>query len=429
MTRKFLPDNRNDETGQRWMRIVLGFWLALTIAVAVRTSIWPEKRTVFPVFSSGAIRWWSDEPLYLPYSDITGGFRYSPTFAVFMTPFALLGSTAGGIAWSWFNLAIYFWGLRRLLDILPEAWSTTQQAGFLALGLAGGIRCVWNAQANTLVIGLLLLGAVAVVRRRWWSAAFLLAGPVFLKVSPAAVALLLAAMWPRRLAGRFLLALAVGLALPFLTRSPVVVAHHYQEWLVHLVESSAMRWPGMRDGWTVWLLLENTFSDVPARDLQMTPIDSPAYRILQVLSAAAALAWCLALQSSSLPVRWQVMSALGAGIGWLMIFCPATEFPTHVLLAPLLGWAVLHSWNERRSRMLTGGAVLLLLVLPWEAVTGWCSDQLPLLKAVLPAGATLLVVWLVGTVSSRMGLPMPDLSYLSSTGRWTQQDAVAVDRH
>src|SRR5207244_2467507 len=93
--------------------------------------------------------------------------------------------------------------------------------------------------------------------------------------------------------GRFVLILALGLLVPFLTRPPEIVAGHYQEWLDHLLHSSQERWPGFRDGWTVWISLRHQvrFADspVPIRE----PIDSVWYRVLQVSSAAGALAWCL----------------------------------------------------------------------------------------------------------------------------------------
>src|SRR5207248_11729274 len=95
----------------------------------------------------------------------------------------------------------------------------------------------------------------ALVRERWWSAAILLATTVVLKLMPLPFALLFCALWPRRLAGRFLLAVAVGFLLPFLTRPAGIVCAQYRGWANHLVEMSGERWPGFRDGWTVWVLV------------------------------------------------------------------------------------------------------------------------------------------------------------------------------
>ena len=168
----------------RALRLACAAWIALAVALAVRTLHRPESHTLFPLFASAATHWWNDLPLYAVYA-LLDYFRYPPTFAVVLTPLAVLGPVVGGILWSWLSLAVYFAGLHRCArDVLPVEWSPPREAAFLVLSAVGALAGLWNSQSNALMVGLLLLAASAVVRQRWWSAAALLAAPVVLKLTP-----------------------------------------------------------------------------------------------------------------------------------------------------------------------------------------------------------------------------------------------------
>jgi hypothetical protein len=391
------------EDHQSWARrhLVLILFLVLGIAATIRTIDRPLAHTVFPVFAGAALHWWDDLPLYDHYPDRTDGFRCSPTYAIAMSPFALLGWTAGGIAWCWVSLAVYLFAVRRLKDeVLPVAWPAAATTAFLVLCLVGGARAIWNGQANPLVIALLLLAGVAVARQWWWLAAVLLAGPIFMKVSPVAVALLFCAVWPRQLIGRLIVVMVAGLALPFLTRPPDVVFSQYDAWFSHLIDSRGERWPGLRDGWTVYLVFERLVGGSD-RDLYMTPIDAPIYRAVQLAAAGAALAWCLWLRWRGAATRWLIAGALGSGIAWLMVFGPATEFSTYVLIAPFIAWAAVDAWVRRQGMVTAGLAFTFILVLPWSPIATPLEPVFPPIMTVLPLGAMWFALWLVGAASRR----------------------------
>ncbi len=376
---------------------VLSLWLVLGFAISIRTIVSPEKHTVFPIFAASATHWWQDQPLYTRYADLDDYFRYPPVFAIALTPFNFLGLTAGGILWTWLSLAVYAAGLWYFAcDVIPISWTPPRLAVFFALGVFGALRGLWKAQSNALVIGLLLLAVAALMHRRWWSAAGFLGGSVLLKLTPLAPALLLCALWPRRLIGRFLLVLLVGLLVPFLTRPPEIAAGHYQEWLEHLLSSSQERWPGFRDGWTAWLALRHQVTlaegPVPLR----APIDALWYRVLQIVGAAGTLAWCLWQRRQGISRKWLVTGTLALGLAWLMLLGPAAEHATYVFLTPVLVWA----WLERdiwpRGRWLITGATLLILVLGWGTVTRPLLSVAPIVLAALPLGTLLFILWLLG---------------------------------
>jgi hypothetical protein len=439
------------------LRLALGLWLAVALGVTVRTLVRPASHTVFPVFAAGAGHWWADQPLYRR-DLVLDDFRYPPTFAVAVSPLGALGLRAGGVLWSWLSIALLLAGLWQFArHVLPADWSDRRRAAFLALACVGALRGLWNAQSNAVTVGLLLLGAAELARQRWWRSAFLLAGAVWVKLTPLAPALLLAALWRRRLLPRLAVALAVIPLFPFLTRPPGVVLHHWGDWLAHLACTGDERWPGFRDAWTVWLALRHTLEGSPAPLPLKEPLQSTTYRLLQLLSAAATLGWCLAQQRRAvhqpdvparerrhqpdaparansypslerragvvapaanspslarrvgdgasprpalLPAvesqRWLVRATLALGCAWLMLFGPAVEYATYVFLAPVLAWAALERTDWRAGRRLIAAALVLVLVLGWGGLTRQLADRVPLVLAALPAGTTLFAIWLIG---------------------------------
>jgi hypothetical protein len=415
------PDN--------YLRLVLGLWLILAIVVGVRTMVRPEAHTVFPIFAASAEHWWGNCSLYDLYPPLDH-FRYPPVFAVFITPFSMFGLTAGGILWTWFNMAVYVAGLLVFVrDLIPSVWTRRRTALFLALGALGALRGLWNAQSNALTVGLLLLGTAALVRaalshsprlaggketlprlaggyvsREWWLAALLFALAVCLKLTPLAPILLLCALWPRQLTGRLLAAMAAIFLLPFLTRPPDVVWEHYREWFDHLLHSGNGRWLGFRDGWTVWLVLRHLFGGesgpLPLRE----PMDSVWYRLVQLASAAAVLGWCLWQQRRAtrlgLGMRWLVFVTLSMGLAWLMLFGPAVEHATYVFLTAPLAWTLLERrvWPGGRGMILA--AFALIMVLGWGAMTRLLSPEWPVLLTALPFGTALYALWLIGYAQS-----------------------------
>jgi hypothetical protein len=373
----------------RW---VCTLWLILALVMAVRTLASPIKHTVFPIFAASSINWWTDKPLYNfdPSLDL---FRYSPTFAVCVSPFAALGLSLGGILWIWLSLAVYAVGLWRFAkDVLPEEWSKARLVGFHALALFVALPGIWNSQSNTLVVGLILLASSNLIRERWWFAAVLLAVAVWTKLTPLAPALLLCALRPSKLTPRFVATLAMGALIPFLTRPPTIVVGHYAEWWTSLSGSGGNRWPGFRDGWTLWLALSEFCQRQNRPYWLIMPIDSIWYRALQAISALGVLAWCLWNRKSASP-RWLLSTTLGLGMAWMMLFGPAVEHTTFVFLAPSLAWAMLQRETELRWLWLPLTAFALIAILGWDPLTGSLLKRLPLMAISLPLGAVLFMIW------------------------------------
>jgi Glycosyltransferase family 87 len=386
----------NPLSEQLFPRWALAVWLTAAAALAFRTLLSPDTHTAFPIFAASSLHYWSDHPLYGNYKPLDY-FRYPPVFAVAITPLALLGHCLGGILWSWLGLAVYGAGVWRLLrDVLPERdWSRGRQSAFLLLALLGALPGLWNAQSNALAMGLLLLGGADLMRRKWWPAAWLLAGSVLLKLTPLAPVLLLCALYPRRLLGRFGFALVVIGLVPFLTGSPSWVLRHYEEWLGHLSGSSCERWPGFRDGWTLWMVIQQMRGVVRGPLVLDAPLASPFYRTLQLLTAGLVLLWCLVRQRQGLGEKRLLTETLTLGTGWLMLFGPSVEHATYAFLAPLLAWALVSRDFPAACRCLNWCGGSLVLVFGWGALSTPLLPWAPWLLAALPLGTAFLMLGLL----------------------------------
>ena len=171
-------------------------------------------------------------------------YRYSPVVAALLVPFSLWPDHVGGVIWRALNAGVYLsalaWWCR---VVLPRSLTTRQTAVLYLLIVPLSVGSLNNAQSNPLVLGLLLAGVAAVARRRWNLASGCLALACLFKVYPVAVGLLLAAAYPRRFAGRFVIALLVGAAVPFLLKPPAYVVEQYGGWLQHLTTDDRQQLP------------------------------------------------------------------------------------------------------------------------------------------------------------------------------------------
>jgi hypothetical protein len=304
--------------------------------------------------------------------------------------------------------------------VLPGDWSSAREACYYALATAGAVAGVWNGQNNALVTGLLLLAAAALARDRDWNCAGWLAIAINLKLTPLPAALLLCAAFPRRLAGRFVLTVAAIGLVPFLTRPPLTVLQHYTEFFAQQQALARQRWPGFRDAWTAWQVVQHSVSSDAGPVPLTADLDSQAYRLLQAATAGACLVWCLAQRLSGRALGQVVRHTLSMGAGWLMLFGPAVESPTYVFLAPFLAAAAV-DWKIRpESRGLAVAACALIFCFGFGAVSLRLAATFPPVLLALPLGTTLYIIGLalafpprrggLASAATRTG-PIPSLAF------------------
>jgi hypothetical protein len=274
------------------------------------------------------------------------------------------------------------WWLRSAAPHPGGPGLTAQGRGLLYLFLVPlSLSSLNNGQPNLLLAALMLAGLAALVEERWNLSAGLIAGATVLKLYPAALGLLLVVVHPRRFGPRYLLALVLLLAIPFLLQSSHYVLQQYGEWWTSRLASGdeARRyWPVHATYRDLWLLFR----------VAGIPITLPVYHLIQAGSAWACALICLVLRC-----RWTrptgcadpversqrqrlllVVWLLAAS--WMMLCGPATESSTYCVLAPVLAWALVGAlmgfgfgpWWRRASVVLAG---LLLLVCVLAGLTPW----------------------------------------------------------
>lgn len=376
-------------------RLAFALYGLVLAAVCLLSLLWPTVHTVYPIYALAAQHWRAGEDMY-GVDAVWDRFRYSPTVAVTVLPYQALPLGWGGAAWKLTCGAVLLAGLavwfRWLLAATAPAGEglTTRRRRFavlLLLALPLVVTNLRNAQANTLVLGLMLLALAAAARSRWgWSAAAS-AAAILLKIYPAALALLLVLVYPRRFALRLAAALAAGLAAPFLFQDPHYVAGQYASW-AHQSGHDARQ--AERAGYAyrnVLMLMPDQGQAVSVR----------GYQVLQLAVAGVIAGVCLAARRRRWPPERLLPLMLGLVSCWMTGFGPASEGPTYVLLAATAAWAVVDSfrrpgaWASRAVGLAGYGLLLAGFVSGgWPALREWTMRA-------HPAAAVLLLAYGVVT--------------------------------
>ncbi len=336
----------------RWQRLALGVWLVIAVITCGRALLigLPRHVGIYPVYATAGQNWRAGHDLYAE-SDHFVIFRYSPLVAALLVPFGAAPDVLGSFSWRLLNLGLYVAGLAYWLRVgLPRLLSERQHALFYLLLAPLSVYGLINGQANGLVIGLLLFTAATVAVGRWNWAAICMALACLVKVYPIAFGLLLAASYPRAFAGRLLLALAAGLALPFMLQETGYVWQQYQGWARLLASDS-----GRQD----WSALDLNYRDVRFLfKVWAQPLTAELFLALQLAVAAVLAGICLLGRYRGWARPELTTIALGLSACWMVVLGPCTEGCTYLLVAPVLVWALLDAWSAPHAAAYRG--ILLL---------------------------------------------------------------------
>ena len=280
--------------------------------------------------------------------------------------------------------------------------------------LLGSARTIWSAQSNPLIFAAVAAATIAILDRRWWLAALLLASPVHIKVWPLAAALLLIACWPRQLGWRFAVALLVLAAVPLLTKPLPIVLARYHDWYTAMMGPMLQIRHEYRDAWTIW-------------ELFPLPVDLTGYLGLQLSTATGTLALCLWQKQRLQSTAKLLTFVLGMWTAWQLTFGPGTERNTFGLIAPLTAWATVVAVAEHRGRVWMLVAVFCMDVLAIGQVERALAHICPHVpEAAHPLGVLLFALWLIhyahrwetGEVQPpySAGIPSAPLAYAGPRG-------------
>jgi hypothetical protein len=327
-----------------WARVAVIVWAVLLGLVCVRSVLQPDSHDCYkPFYEPAGRNWLGGEDLYQAKSATC---RYSPLVNALFAPLALTPTPVGGVIWRAVNAFAFlgglFWWLRA---VAPPTWTRAHWAWMFLLVAPLSIPTINCAQANPLLAGLVLAGTAAAMRERWNWAAIFVAGACLLKIYPIALALLFIVVVPRRFTPRFVIALAAGLALPFLMQDPFWVAKQYANWWTSLCIDDRTQWPFETCYRDLWLLLR----------FYHWPVNYHGYVVIQLLIAAVAAAVCWASRWWAARPRVEVLNtAFGLAVCWMTVCGPSTEGGGYVLVAPTLAWAFLESWRLRSPLWVRG---------------------------------------------------------------------------
>jgi len=367
-------------------RLAISLWATILIVICIRGLLSPQRNSVYPIFAGAARNFLAEIDLY---AASAGPYRYSPLVAALLLPFGLCPDNIGGVLWRLLNAAVYLgslaWWCR---DVLPRSLSASQRAALYLLIVPLSVGSLNNGQSNALVLGLLLAGTAAVARQYWNLASGCVALACLFKLYPVSVGLLLAFVYPRRFAGRFLIALAIGLALPFLFKSPAYVLEQYAGWWRHLVTDDRQNLPVELWYRDLRLLCRNCY-------LTLSPM---AYQTIQLLTAAALGGICVWANLARWEKRRLLTLLLALGCCWMTLFGPATESCTYILLAPTLAWTLLEAWLQPAPWGLRSALVLSFGLFTVSQAAVWFPGGARQLHTVglQPLAALLLLVSVLG---------------------------------
>jgi len=161
------------------------------------------------------------------YNDL---YKYSPAFALFMAPFAILPNALGCILWNVFNFLILFYSFRNFSFY-------NEKANLLAMGfiLIEALTCLSCSQCNCLLAGLLIITYECLENKKIALAAFVVVVATFIKPFGLA-AFLLFLLYPQRLKGFswiFVWSLVL-LIIPLIVISPTGLLGEYKSWFLLL---------------------------------------------------------------------------------------------------------------------------------------------------------------------------------------------------
>ncbi len=368
----------------RRVRLALFVWAAALGGIAVHAHFFPRLHSVFDVYGGASSAWWEGRDPYEGY--LSSYFRYSPLFAIAVTPFARLPEAWGVPLWKLVGGILYLSGLfvffrdQRTLGKTREGFAAEL---FLALPLSA--ISLYNGQANLVMLSAILFGLAAAAREHWLRAGTLLALATLVKGYPLALTALVASAAPAVVLP-FLAALAGGLALPFLTQSTNFVVDATSRWLRLLFDTPTVR----RAGYHSFDQLLRVVG---------VPVSPSLYALLAVAAGAGGLALCLVRGRSSPDSRERLLFAYQVFAVWAVLFGPAAEPATYILLAPALAPAVVRAF-ERTAPFTVRALILASYALVGPLSTdafGPAARRLVQGHGGLPLGALLFGVVLVAS--------------------------------
>lgn len=345
MSRKNLAPSMNKLAALIWSpksdAYAKRIWLLFFAIVAVLAFFQPANRTVTHNYSRAAYNWWNSENMY----SLQGkGFLYFPQSVLVYTPFAWqefpkdikkfnkqpLSETLmptlllrfGEVFYRAFAIGLFGWAVWRMCRIF-KADATVASIFCLVtvLALPASLTAGKNGQFNMLLAASMILAAVGVSEKRWWSASAWLILGVIAKPLGVVPLLLLGALY-RPLWWRLPLAMLAFAALSFLHYDPSYVIN---QWHLCIKQVTVASIPPGNDYDDIAAMFRTFGFDLP--DKQWFPI--------RALFAFVTLGFSYWLKKVY-PTFVAPFFVMALAAAYLMIFNPRTEAVSYIMVSPFV---------------------------------------------------------------------------------------------
>lgn len=385
------------DAARRWRTLAIVGWAVLCVVIVVMFVVEPGKKTGFAPYLKGAANWLDGAKMY-DYRP-NKGFVYSPLAAVFFSPFVYVHSAVANVIWRLLSIGCLLGGLWSMLRFGPFEHIPARLRGLVFLLLLPlSVSNIDSGQANPIVIGLIMAGLAAASRGRWTWAALAIAGAVHWKVYPLVVGLLLMVVSPWKFSWRFLLALAVMAALPFLFQNSEYVARQYHEWYVTRFADNRLQYDIKIAPLDLWFVLVRVLG---------LPLSELGYHLLQGVSGGAIAAFCLVGRLRNWSAERLYGGMFAFVCAWMVLLGPASEWLTYLLVAPAAALAVVEMISRppglwTRIAAFAAYGILILAVLRVGFIP---NIQTAWLLALQPIGALCYVAFAFGRYFQADSLP------------------------
>lgn len=343
----------------RWDRLALVVWVATAAVLAFTAAARPQAHSVYGIYARASRDWWAGRDMYTGQGE---PYRYSPVFAIGVTPFSLLPDWLGCPLWKLLSLAAYAMGLGLWAGrALPARLGRSEIGLMFLLVLPGSMHSMHIGQANLLMMATCLVAVMAATEERWWLAALAAAAATLIKGYPAALGLLLCALFLKRFTWRYLASLVLGLLLPFATQRPRQVMLQYVSWVGHLRASTTVMRERLRS-------LDHLLQ------LYGHPIRPRAFLLLGIVAGAAVFMHTLWYARRTTDRREWLTHGFLLFTVWVALFGPATETCTYAVATPAIAWILLE--RLQRCAPWTQLAAVASLLLMGPLVTDAVGTQI-----------------------------------------------------
>lgn len=325
------------------------FWVYVvaSAAVAVQRYVQPVSHgwtgyNNFLIFRESFFHLVKGWNLYVPYPDAHQDlFKYSPTFAMFMAPWAILPDLPGVVLWNVFNGLMVYYALRNLRGLAYPL-----KAAVLWMVLVEALTSAFQTQTNGMIAGLMIMCYNAAESGRIRRSAFWAAGAGFIKIFGGVAGMLLL-LYPQRTKGVVwgVFWSAVLLFLPLLAMSPAELAGQYAGWQkiigVDYASSGYISAIGMAEMWVG--------ATVPAN-----------VRVAVQLAALLVLLLPALFRPELRQRRSFRLMYLAVTLMWVILFNHRSESPTYVIA--VCGASIAYFALPRRTRLLTVFVVMMMVL-------------------------------------------------------------------